>query len=482
MLAEAGRVAIEQNRRVSTALAERGVEIPRFSPLPDAPPLCFMHLPKTGGASAIMWLESMFPRAEVAPCRNTVDFEILRGMEHRYRLFAGHFIGRQSELFPRDAQWISIFRDPVEMAVSAYHHRRLAPANDWEVDRAHLPQGDPLRGDDRTDKLRAEEMSRLFRELDLVTALKQRLPSLRAFFRDPLARRLGATEDEDTLSFDLEDDSSELASIRGRLWERSLALIDSIDLIGQQTSLPLFLLLVAATRGWPAPPPLARIHDFGAPTRSDAASPDLRAELARYSPIDDRLYEHARLRAEQVGDRLQQLCGGTTADHVNAHHRRRFFAEAAPVFAFDVSADEAWNGCGWGLREHDDARNSFRQFADGRSATTLVKLQPRVREYRVFAHVWDAGSQAAIDGFTASVGGAMLPRVDAATRGGVLMVEWKLPGSLVKAQRGNVEITFEKDESTRNDKLGIARIGCVPAAVLRSRWRFWERWMRDYYP
>lgn len=480
MLAEAGRVAIEQNRRVVAAFAERGVTVPPYSALPAAPPLCFLHLPKTGGASAIMWLESMFATSEVAPCRNTVDFEILRGLAHRYRLYAGHFLGRQRELFPPDSQWMTIVRDPVEMAVSAYHHRRLAAVNDWEADRAHLPPGDPLRGDDALDKARAEEMSELFRELDLGSALRQRLASLRPFFRDPLARRLAATENEDARSVELDDDDPQLQEIRRRLWQRATVLLDSIALVGEHSSLQEFLLLVAGTRGWPSPPPLARIHDFGAPTRVDSSSADLRAQLAEYSPIDEKIYVRALLRSGKVGEQLRELCGGVTSGDVDAHHRRRVFAETTPVFAFDVTADEAWNGCGWGLREHDEYRNPFRQFADGRSASTLVRLNPKVPEYRLFVHVWDARGQAVLDGFSARVSTTPLERMDSAWRNGVLTFEWRLPGSLVVATRGDVEIVFEKAESTQYDKLAIARIGCVPAETLTSRWKIWERWTRGY--
>ncbi|MSR57279.1 MAG: hypothetical protein EXS05_06375 [Planctomycetaceae bacterium] len=480
MLVEAGRVAIEQNRRVAAAFAERGVSVPPFSALPAAPPLCLLHIPKTGGASAIMWLESMFAEAEVAPCRNTVDFEILQGSTHRYRLFAGHILGRQRERFPGDAQWMTIFRDPVEMAVSAYHHRRLAPMNDWEADRAHLLQGDPLRGDDALDKARAAEMTELFREIDFISAIKQRLPSLRPFFRDTLARRLGATESEDASSVELDDDDPELQEMRRRQWQRATTFVDSIDLVGEYSALHEFLLLVAATRGWPSPPPLARIHDFGAPTRADSSESELRAQLAGYSPIDEKIYARGVVRSNTVGARLRELCGGVTAGDVDAHHRRRVFAETKPVYAFDVTADEAGNGCGWGLREHDNQRNPIRQFADGRSASTLVRLNPNVHEYRLFVHVRDAGSQAVLDGFSARASNTPLERADAAWRNGVLTFEWRVPASLVVATRGNVEFVFEKDESTRHDKLAIARIGCVPAVILTSRWKLWKRWNRGY--
>jgi hypothetical protein len=274
---------------------------------------------------------------------------------------------------------------------------------------------------------------------------------------------MGATEQEDEQSDLLDNDSVELGEMRQRQLQRAIQLLDSIDVVGEHASLNDFLLLVAASRGWPAPPTLARIHDFGAPTKSDSASPELREELQLYSPIDQEVYARARRLSENVRGRLEQLCGGVTAQDVDAHHRQRFFAEARRVFAFDISADEPWNGIGWGLRQRDGLRNSFRRFADDRSASVLVRLDPAIAEYRLFVHVWDNSTQAVLDNLTVQVASVPLERVDVAWRHGSLIVEWRLPASLVVGTRGNIELVFIKEESTLQDTLSFARIGCVPA-------------------
>lgn len=464
MLADAGRVVIEKNRRVSAVFEEFGIPMRSYRALPPAPPLCFMHIPKTGGASVIMWLESMFPADAVAPCRNTVDFEILRDHPHDYQLFAGHFLGWQANRFPANAQWMVILRDPVAMAVSAYHHRRLAAENDWEADRTHLPEGDPLRGDDAIDKALASEMSELFRTADLQTILDRPLENVRTFFRDRLLWRFGATDDEKASFFSrFDNDAPQLKSLRDQQWRRAIALLDSIDLVGDHAELDEFLLLVAASRGWPAPPPLARIHDFGAPTRADSACPELRAAVTRYSPIDEKLYARSRERSKKVREQLVALCGGVSAADVNKLHRHRFFAENAPVYAFDVTANDAWNGTGWGMRERDGMRNPYRQFANGREATMLVRLDPAIAEYRVFVHVWDASSDEVLAGFSVQVNGMPLERIDTAWRDGALILEWRLTSNLLAATRGQIEFGFMKAESTREHSLSIARIGCIPA-------------------
>lgn len=461
MLAEAGRIVIEQNCRVAAVFEKLGPTLCAYRALPEAPPLCFLHIPKTGGASAITWLESMFRADELAPFRNAGDFEVLRGRKHRYRLFAGHFNGCQAALFPADAQWMTILRDPVEMAVSAYHHRRLAPKNDWEADRANLQKGDKKR--DALERSLAERMTDLFQKVDLLTALKQRDQSLRSFFRDTLTRRLGALDSEHPVSVSLSDDSPKLASLRDLQWKRAVALLDRIDLIGDHSALEPFMLLVAATRGWPAPPPLPRIHDFGAPTREDAASPELRAQFREYSPVDIRIYEKACASSSGVAERLKELCGDVTPRAVDDLHRRRFFDEANQVIAFDVAADEPWSGCGWGIRERDGLGNAYRQIANGRQATMLARLDPAVGEYRLFVHVWNASTQAALDGFTAQIAGKPLPRVDSAWRNGALIVEWRVPADVLAATRGNIEVGFDKAENTVQDLVAIARIGCVPS-------------------
>jgi hypothetical protein len=463
MLAEAGRIVIEENRRVATVFGEFGPRACAYRSLPEAPPLCFMHIPKTGGASAIAWLESMFHAEELAPCRNSGDFDSLQNCPHPYRLFAGHFLGSQAPLFPADAQWMTILRDPVEMAVSAYHHRRLAPKGDWEKDRASIARGDGLRGDDSTEKALAEAMTELFQKVDMLTAIRQRDVGLRSFFRDTLTRRLGAEPEEHEISMSLSDDSPRLASLRERQWDRAIRLLDRIDLIGDQSALEPFLLLIAASRGWPAPPPLPRIHDFGAPTRQDAACPELREQFREYSPIDIRIYQRAREKSDKVSERLRELCGDVTARAVDDLHRRRFFAEAQQVLAFDVSAEEPWNGCGWGFRERDGMNNASRQIANGRTASMLVRLDPAIAEYRLFLHVLDVSSQAALEGFSAQVSEKPLERVGAAWRKGALILEWRVPSEVIVGTRGNLEFGFVKAEETVHERVSIARIGCVPA-------------------
>jgi hypothetical protein len=81
-------------------------------------------------------------------------------------------------------------------------------------------------------------------------------------------------------------------------------------------------------------------------------------------------------------------------------------------------------------------------------------------------HVWDASSQAVLDGFSVHVSGAPLERVDAAWRNRALTIEWRLPAHLIASTHGNVEFVFEKHESTHHDTLSIARIGCVPAPTV----------------
>jgi hypothetical protein len=346
MWASAGRATIEQNRRVRDVFSEFGVETPAFSALPPAPPLCFMHIPKTGGASAIMWLESMFGPDEIAPCRNTVDFEELRSRPQVYRLYSGHILSHQLEIFPPNAQWVTIFRDPVEIAVSAYHHRRLAPPDDWEQDRAEAASTNSLRGDDSHDKAIAEEMSLLFQQSDLRTAIRRRVPSLRIFMRDILLRTLGATNCELERAIYLDDNSPELQELRQIQMQRAESLLARFSVVGDYTHYEEFLLLTAALRGWPAPPPLPRIHDFGVSTRTDAADPELRAEFFAYSPCEERIADLARARSAVTAKRLRALCGGVTAKEVDAHHRRRVFETAPLAPAFDVSADEPWSGCG----------------------------------------------------------------------------------------------------------------------------------------
>ena len=129
LLREFGRRAIEEHQSFETLRTAAGHDFTPYRALPDAPPLGFMHVSKTGGASVRQWLVSMFEPHEVSPLIMPADFETLRVPGREYKLYAGHLMGVQFDLLPRTSQIFTLVRDPVEQAASAYFHVRAAA--DW---------------------------------------------------------------------------------------------------------------------------------------------------------------------------------------------------------------------------------------------------------------------------------------------------------------------------------------------------------------
>ena len=404
-----------------------------YRPSPQALPLCFLKVMKTGSESVMPWLTSMFPVDQVAPYRNTIEFETHREGERSYQLYAGHIIGGQLERLPAAIDVLTILREPAEAALSRYYHRRNVVGIE-------------------------PELARLCRSADFATVIRERSPLALYGFREALTRQLGATFADYEAEGSLAD--AELADVRARQRSRAAAILGRAILVGEHRDIEGATLLLAAMRGWAAPPFRPRIHDYGAPTRQDAADPSIRAILDTLLPTDHAIYTAARESFASVRRRLAELCGAATPEAVDAHHRRRFFAETPQLEAFWTTADAGWSGAGWGVRESDGLGNLYRQIS-GERATTLMNLRADDRPRRIALGVWNAGSEAALDGLTVSVADRMLPAAGRRWRGRELILEWRLPAELVQGQAGHVELALRRAPAGGSDPLWFSGLGCA---------------------
>jgi hypothetical protein len=484
LLSELAILAIERNEPFEQLIRAAGIESNVYRPLPEAPPLCFIHLHKTGGAAVIEWLKSMFDGEEVAPCRSPSDFDALLapfaslddrfwalngfGPESRYddrrefRLYAGHIPGKLLGALPDDTQLFTIVRDPVEMAISAYYHLRHDAAGVSE--NAGPPRA--ARGYDRG--LFEGDLGAWFQRVDFVAALSSEAPLARLLFRDVMIRHLGAgpgDEDQHCLA----DDSTVLEEMRRLWWRRATVLLETMSVVGEHAELDTALLLLAAIRGWPAPPPLPKVHDYGAPTRAEAAVKSIRRRFRTMSPFDFPFYDLARDCSRGLTYEIEAICGAATPESVDRHHVRRFFETAVPVPGFDVRAKGVWNGCGWSLCEREEFNNFYRKFADGQGASILVALDPSLGDFRFFAHIWHASSADDLGALTACVGGTELERTHLDWRSGALIAEWRLPAEIVSRLGGNIEVRLERSGAFANQDLWFARLGCLPLPEIAKR-------------
>ena len=404
-----------------------------YRPFPSAPPLCFLKVQKTGSASIRPWLVSMFPVAEVSPHHNVVEVEAFGEAARRYRLYAGHILGGQLDRVAPDAELFTILRDPAEAAISRYHFRRNVSGIE-------------------------PDLATLARDRSLVELATDPSPVVLEAFRDQLTRQLGATWSEDIAEGELS--GSGLEATRARQRARADAVLGRQILIGDHRDIEGATLLLAALRGWPAPPPRPRIHDYKAPTRSEATDPAVRAVLEPLLRHDYDLYRAAQPQIAAVRPRLAALCGEPTPQAVDAHHRRRFFAETLRLGAFRATADAGWSGGGWGARESDGLGNLYRQMT-GPRATTLIRLDPEPELSRTIdLEIWNAGSEDALDGLGLQVSGAPLAATGRSRRGLALVLHWELPGVVVRAHSGDVEVGLMRAEAGAADQLWFSAIGC----------------------
>ena len=386
------------------------------------------------------WLTSMFPLDQVAPYRNTIEFESHCEANRSYQLYAGHIIGGQLDRLPTDIAVFTILRDPAEAALSRYYHRREVAGIE-------------------------PELAQLCCGADVGTILREGSPIAMRGFRDGMTRQLGATFAETEAEGSLV--GTELEGVRARQRRRAEAVLDRAILVGDHRDLEGATLLLAALRGWAAPPSRPRIHDYNAPTTRQAADPSIRDALDALLPTDNAIYAAARNSTASVHAMLADLCGAATPEAVDAHHRRRFFAETPRLAVTWATADAGWSGAGWGVRESDGLGNLFRQMS-GTQATTLMNLHADDAPRRFVLGVWNAGSETALDGLIVSVDGCPLVATRREWRGRELMLGWILPAELIRAQSGRVEITVRRASAGGNELLWVSGLGCETDASART--------------
>ena len=363
------------------------------------------------------WLTSMFPAEDVAPYRNAKAFEACGVEDRRYRLFAGHVMGGQLEKLPPDIEIFTILRQPAEMLISRYHKRRK-------------------------DAVGEPDLAAFYLGNSLIDAVSSGSPLVLAASRDRITRQLGDGFAERHTEAHLA--GSQLVERRQGQAERARRLLDRAILVGDHRDIDSATLLLAAVRGWAAPPPRPRIHDHGAPTARDAADPTVRRAVDALLPTDNELYAVAQTRVASIRTTLAALCGEATPAAVDAHHRRRFFAETPRFAAFATGANVGWSGAGWGVREEDGAGNRYRRMT-GNRATTLLNLRQDVRGGRaVDLAIKHAGSEAALDGVGLLVSGEALGGARRGWRDGDLVLGWDLPEALIDGCDGEVELVIER--------------------------------------
>ncbi len=85
--------------------------------------LCFVHIPKTAGTTLSSYLQDSVHQARICPAVDQRELELqLDGLD-RYDLLRGHFmLSRLPGTMRSQFKLITFLRDPIQRAISSYHH------------------------------------------------------------------------------------------------------------------------------------------------------------------------------------------------------------------------------------------------------------------------------------------------------------------------------------------------------------------------
>jgi len=403
----------------------------------DATPLCFVHLPKTGGASVGRWLESQFDSHAACPAWNPEDFELL-GPERvqEYQLWRGHLVGKQLARLEGSFDLFTLLRDPVSRIHSAYRWLRGIDSEYWRQAEADARS----RGEEVASS--PEQRDAAARMMELAARL-----SLQEFVTcdDPVVRLW--TENLTVTQLDPCFEGNEKAP-RGESAETDRAgflaasrVLRSCRVVGVLENLDQALELLCAARAWAAAPRLPNIHR----TASEEIELDesTAAAVRARNAFDLALFCYARLRAQAEYMLLVQEAGGREAvrRYLDERHRVAFFARAVSGEGFELDAERAWPGCGWGLREYDDRPQYWRWLGETGSASILAKIEPS-RDCLLTLWLHTLSDDGLHEALEASVGGQPLVSAGGGFSRGRCYRDWVIPAERLASVAGDVEIRF----------------------------------------
>jgi len=282
---------------------------------PRSAPVYFLHIPKTGGTTVAAYLRGGFEPDRVCPA---TDWRALASLSRArlasYDLFYGHFGGGLITELPHAPQIVTMLRDPVDQAVSAWCHIRRHPAS----------AGPHLRG-----------------VSDFRAYLERRIPN-------PQCRYL-------TL------DASNLEAGAKRTLSQALA-FGFVDRFDDS------LAAVAKALAWAPPGGIGVLNGDpgnGGVLQPTAAEIDL---VRRHNESDVAVVDWAREEFER-----RHRCASSAAGY-----ERRLRATAFPLRApLTIDMDSAFNGSGW-LPPHRASARWIRWTGPSRTATVdlPVRLPP----------------------------------------------------------------------------------------------------------
>lgn len=320
--------------------------------------LCFIHIPKTAGTTLTSILDSKFDRDRIFPEAFLRKLQDYTPQElAAYRLFRGHFSHAIGHRLPRSPYMITMLRDPVERAISAYEFMKTCIIVN--------PQA-------------------------AITQQKARSLPLKDYIRDP------------AISGIINGQTRQLA---GRVWQGQIRDVDPAWLEAAQAHLADFAFvglteqfnesmdLLNYTFGWS---PLQQIQQLMV-GRKRLKREQLTAEeleiILEHNQLDVALYDYAKALFEQryqaMLERLERYGQTPLPEKLEQHYQACLTTDTTPTSQITFTFEQGFSGSGWHGWEGEHRHLPFRWTGPGLESTLdFPPLQPDT--YRIELRVINA--------------------------------------------------------------------------------------------
>ena len=343
-------------------------------------PLCFIHLMKTAGASTRIFLESQFDHATILQAWNPQDFNnISKDKLAQYELFCGHIGGGQLDKFPKGTELFTIIRNPGRRLQSIHAWHRSLDKDYWEKGEMVAEKRNSSVTISKEGRSLSAHRLKLAKELDFFEYVSSNDNSLRSLLNNFTLRQLIGNG---TNFSSLDDQDSD--NIKG--YDTALKILEDCTTVGVQENLTQSLELLCYERNWAAPSELPNIHSTGGKKQITQEEENI---IKSRNKIDYEIYNKYSERFQEDYSKLAEEAGGikNIRQYLNDRHRETVFSRLIEKEELELTANLAWPGIGWGLREFNHNNQYWRWIGQTGSASVLVRLKPNRQYYlKIYFH------------------------------------------------------------------------------------------------
>jgi hypothetical protein len=371
--------------------------------------LLFLHIPKTGGATATGVLSTRFAEADCLPLYQGPAPDL--GDVDRFRYITGHLTASFTERFRRPPFVFTFLRDPIDRVLSSYSY--LKPMSPEYVRSLLLFD----RGEDAHDRLlRCVELSR---ELPIDEIIRREPEIATEYFGNRQARVLSGSDPRGG------DESL----------DRALEGLAQCDFVGLSDRLDESVRWLTRRLGWRDLTPLPHTNVTSERVHREQLSPRAVGALREFTSIDSELYRHA------VADYERRISEWSSAEDP------RDAAADIPdaVVVDDLRFDQPIPGASWVARERVGAEPSFAWIGDTRTAWVDLEGSAAGSLRIEIAHSID---RSILESLRVSVNGTAVPHELSASNG-VIVATARLRRRRLRRRARVTRVTLEVDRTAR---------------------------------